>query len=99
MPAALQVWLPLDLQGRSGPAAEAVQRFAVQLREHTALPVEMWDERLSTSMAERLLLSGNVSRARRRDLRDQIAAQIVLQSYLDAQSAGIPGDLPDPENG
>ncbi len=80
--------LPLDMQGRTGPAAEAVLHFAAQLREDTALPVETWDERLSTSMAERMLIGGNVRRARRRDLRDQVAAQIILQSYLDAHGSG-----------
>lgn len=80
--------LPLDMQGRTGPAAEAVLHFAAQLREDTGLPVETWDERLSTSMAERMLIGGNVRRARRRELRDQAAAQIILQSYLDAHGSG-----------
>ncbi len=78
---------PLDMRGQAGPAAEAVQHFAGQLREATGLPVELWDERLSSSMAERMLLDGNVRRARRRELRDQAAAQIILQSYLDAHGS------------
>lgn len=81
------VGLPLDLQGHTGPAAEAALDFAGKLRKQTKLLVEMWDERLSTSMAERTLIGVNVRRARRRELRDQIAAQIVLQSFLDAHAA------------
>ena len=78
---------PLNMQGQSGPAAEAVQHFAEQLRNAIGLPVELWDERLSSSMAERMLLNGNIRRNRRRELRDQAAAQIILQSYLDAHGA------------
>ena len=78
--------VPLDLQGRVGPAAKSAQQFADLLHNVTALPVKLWDERLSTAMAEKLLIDGGTRRARRRDLRDQIAAQIVLQSYLDAQA-------------
>ncbi|MCA1808574.1 MAG: Holliday junction resolvase RuvX [Lentisphaerae bacterium] len=86
------VGLPLDMQGRTGPAALAVLQFVERLRNELNLPVDTWDERLSTSQVERCLIDANVRRARRRQLRDQMAAQVVLQSYLDARTPLTPID-------
>lgn len=77
------VGLPMNMDGTIGPSAEAAQGFARTLE--TLLPggVCMIDERLTTVQAERTLLEADVSRAKRRGLRDQVAAVLILQSHLD----------------
>lgn len=80
------VGLPLNMDGSRGPAVEAVERFVLELRRESGLPVEVWDERLSSRQVERMLIDSDVSRARRKGLVDKLAAQVVLQSYLDAQA-------------
>ena len=76
--------LPLKLDGTEGPAAAEVRTFAEKLRAALSAPVELWDERLSTVQAERALLDADMSRAKRKQRRDKVAAQVFLQSYLDA---------------
>ena len=83
------VGLPRRLDGTSSEQTETTQKFIVALKRVTAIPVESWDERLTTAQAERVLLEGNVRRAKRKEKRDQLAATILLQSYLDAQAAKI----------
>jgi putative holliday junction resolvase len=80
---AIVVGLPINMNGTAGPMAEKVGKFVEKLAELTDLPVEKWDERLTTSMAERSLLEADMSRAKRKKVRDMISAQIILQSYLD----------------
>lgn len=80
------VGLPLNMNGTTGPMGEKALSFADNLRRHLQLPVESWDERLTTSAAERLLISADVRRSKRRQVIDKIAAAIILQSYLDAHS-------------
>lgn len=77
------VGLPLTLSGREGRAAEQARQFAADLEEATGLPVELWDERLTTSTAEKALLESGMKRRRRRFIVDKVAAAIMLQSYLD----------------
>jgi putative Holliday junction resolvase len=60
--------------------------FAVILRRDLGVDVILWDERLSTVAAERSLLEGDLSRRRRKQLRDQVAATLILQGYLDSLS-------------
>lgn len=80
---------PRRLDGSEGPAAEAARDLADTLAAGTGLPVTMWDERLTTSEAERSLVGAGVRRKRRRDVVDKVAASVMLQSYLDAgRSAG-----------
>lgn len=79
------VGLPLNMNGSKGPSAEKAIRFASRLSEAAGVAVETWDERLSTCEAERVLLAADLSRARRKMLRDKMAAQIILQSYLDSR--------------
>lgn len=81
------VGMPLSLDGSVGPQAEKVERFVAALREGTEIPVVLWDERLTTVSAERALLEGDVSRAKRRQRIDRVAASLILQSYLDARRA------------
>jgi len=73
---------PLNMNGTRGPAAEKALLFAEQLRQMLDLPVVMVDERLSTVSAEKTLISGGVNRNKRRDLRDKLAAALILEAYL-----------------
>ena len=59
--------------------------FAERLREILQLPVSLWDERLTTAAAERALLEANVSRKKRKQVLDKMAAALILQGYLDAK--------------
>ena len=82
------VGLPLDMDGTAGRRVALTRSFIDRLRQATDVPVEAWDERLTTVQAERMLIAGDVSRARRRQVVDQVAAVILLQSWLDARGAG-----------
>lgn len=79
------VGLPLEMDGSMGPQARRVRRFALRLEREIGLPVVLWDERLSTVEAERSLLNAGERRENRREVRDSVAAALILQSYLDAQ--------------
>jgi putative holliday junction resolvase len=81
----LVVGLPRRLDGGQGPEAKAARALAAQLRRASGLTVTLVDERLTSVAAERALLAGGASRARRRELSDQVAAALILQSYLDAE--------------
>jgi putative Holliday junction resolvase len=75
--------LPRNMDGSYGPAAEKVQTFAGILKTAITIPIKMWDERLTSTMANRVLLQGNVRRDKRKEKVDAMAAAILLQSYLD----------------
>ena len=79
------VGMPRNMDGTYGPAAEKVQEFVRQLREACSIPIQTWDERLTSVQAERLLREASVRGTRQRKKVDQMAAAILLQSYLDAQ--------------
>lgn len=82
---AIVVGLPLRLDGDEGPAAEAARRFARRLEGRLpGVRLEFWDERLTTVLAERTMISGRARRARRRERVDTVAAVLILQSWLDA---------------
>lgn len=78
------VGVPRRLDGTASAQTERVQRFIGALKQATTLPVEGWDERLTSVQAERALLEGEVRRKERKEKIDTVAAQIMLQSYLDA---------------
>lgn len=78
------VGLPLRLDGTEGDAAAAARALADEASRQTGLPVEMWDERLSSVAAERALLESGMRRERRRQTIDAVAAAIMLQGWLDA---------------
>ena len=80
----LVVGLPLSLDGSKGPAAVAVEAEAADLSVQVGLPVELWDERLSTVEATRRLGAAGVRGRKRRHVIDQVAATVILQSWLDA---------------
>ena len=77
------VGLPRNMDGSYGPAAQKVEAFAAALKTATAVPIKLWDERLTTKMANRILIQGNVRRDKRKEKVDKMAAAILLQSYLD----------------
>ncbi len=77
------VGLPRNMDGSEGERAQAARQLAENLASRTGLPVILWDERLTTKGAERMLIAADLSRARRRRIIDQQAAQWILQSYLD----------------
>ncbi len=81
-PERLVVGLPLDMNGSEGPAAARVRVFAGRVGDALGLPVEFWDERLTTVAAERTLLEADMSRRRRRQVVDKLAAALILQGYL-----------------
>lgn len=88
--------LPRTMNGSIGPQAEKVLGFVAALRRECDLPVDLWDERLSTRAAERAMLEANLSRARRRSIVDQVAATVILQGFLDARRARpVPGSESD----
>jgi putative holliday junction resolvase len=83
------VGLPLNADGSTGLQAQRAERFAGLVERATGLPVQLWDERLSTHEAEAVLRAQgrNTRRARARGQIDAIAAAVILQDYLDASRA------------
>jgi len=79
------VGLPLTMRGQTGPQAQKVQAFVRRLQEHAAIPVEWIDERLTTVQGERSLRETGTSGRKRKQVIDQVAAQLILQQYLDAK--------------
>jgi len=87
---ALVIGLPLDLDGTEGRAAKRTRRFVERLEARLALPVHWLDERLTSQQATRALLEADMGRAQRKKVIDQVAAALILQSWLDAQRAAPP---------
>ncbi|MDQ0858276.1 Holliday junction resolvase RuvX [Bacillus sp. V2I10] len=75
---------PKNMNGTVGPRGEASQTFALKLEKKFGIPVILWDERLSTMAAERVLISADVSRKKRKKVIDKMAAVMILQGYLDS---------------
>lgn len=80
------VGLPKNMNNTIGPRGEASMAYAEKLKEILELPVIMWDERLSTRQAERILLEADVSRKKRKKVIDKMAAIMILQGFLDSQN-------------
>ncbi len=76
--------LPKNMNGTEGPMAEKVRAFGRELVEKVKLPLVFWDERLSTTSAGKVLLEADLSRKKRKQKIDQLAAAIILQNYLDS---------------
>ena len=83
---------PLRLDGSEGEAARLARWFADRLRALTKMPVELWDERLSSAGAQRAMTSAGLSAKQQRGKVDRVAAAMLLQSYLDAQRAAVRSD-------
>jgi putative Holliday junction resolvase len=85
--AGIIVGLPLDLDGRDNPRAQSTRAFARNLSTRTTLPIVFWDERFSTAAVSRSLIANDVSRARRAQVIDKMAAAYILQGALDRLGA------------
>lgn len=85
--------LPLTLRGEAGPQSAKVNDFVEVLRRRLKVPVEMVDERLSTREAERTLIAADLSRTRRKEVIDQMAAVLILQTWLDARANARTGPV------
>ncbi|MFD1065343.1 Holliday junction resolvase RuvX [Oceanobacillus locisalsi] len=83
------VGLPKNMDGSIGERAEASKRYAEYVEEKYQLPVVMWDERLTTMAAERVLLEADMSRKKRKKVIDKMAATMILQGYLDSKGGVI----------
>ncbi len=78
------VGYPKHMNGDVGDRAEKSEAFAEKLRTRTGLPVELWDERLTTVAADRVMMEAGIRREHRKDYVDKIAAALILQGYLDS---------------
>ena len=78
------VGMPRNMDGSYGPAALKVQEFIAVLKQAIVVPIQPWDERLTSAQANRLLIQANVRRNQRKEKVDKTAAAILLQSYLDS---------------
>jgi putative holliday junction resolvase len=102
---AIVVGLPKNMDGSLGAQAQKTLAFIEQVRRRSAVPIIPWDERLTTQAAERALLETNTSRRRRKTVRDRLAAQLILQSYLEwrarhPSAAALPtGQIPPLDEG
>jgi putative Holliday junction resolvase len=79
------IGLPRRLDGSEGDAAENARKFAAELARRTTAAIELWDERFTTTIAERSLIESGVRRKRRREVIDSVAAAVLLQSWIDAR--------------
>ncbi|MDI6600720.1 MAG: Holliday junction resolvase RuvX [Thermoanaerobacteraceae bacterium] len=79
------IGLPRNMNGSLGPQSEKIMQFANSLKEVTGLEVVLWDERLTTVAAEKVLLEADLSRKKRKRVIDSVAASIILQGYLESQ--------------
>jgi putative holliday junction resolvase len=88
------VGLPLNMNGTEGPSAAEARKFGDAVARQLGLPVDYWDERLTTTAANRVLLEADLSRARRKEVVDRVAAALILQGWLDAHRTVAHGDEP-----
>jgi putative Holliday junction resolvase len=92
----LVIGLPLSLDGTAGPAAQAARDWAHAISDATGLPAALYDERLSSAAVNRFLTDeADMTRKRRSEVVDQMAAAYMLQAALDASMPGEPGDDDD----
>lgn len=77
------VGLPLNMDGTEGGIAKETREFIGRLKKKISIPIQVIDERLSSSQIERFLIDADISRKKRKSLSDKLSAQIILQSYLD----------------
>ena len=77
------IGLPVQMDGREGPRCQSVRQFAANLMSKFDIEIAFWDERLSTAAVERTLIAADMSRKRRADVVDKLAAAYILQGLLD----------------
>ncbi|MCW2278038.1 Holliday junction resolvase RuvX [Heliophilum fasciatum] len=80
---AIVIGMPRNMNGTYGPKSEIIRAFGQQLADKVQRPIHYWDERLTTVAAQKTLLQGDVSRAKRKQVVDKLAAVLILQNYLD----------------
>ncbi|WP_413308582.1 Holliday junction resolvase RuvX [Bacillus sp. 1P10SD] len=80
------IGLPKNMNGTIGPRGEASQQYANEVESRFAVQTVLWDERLTTMAAERVLLEADVSRKKRKKVIDKMAAMMILQGYLDSKN-------------
>lgn len=80
------VGFPKNMNNTVGPRGEASQNYKTLLEETFGFPVKLWDERLTTMAAERVLIEADVSRKKRKQVIDKMAAVMILQGYLDSRN-------------
>lgn len=85
-PGGFVVGLPLNMDGSDSDQTRITRNFAKTLANQSNLPIELWDERLSSFQADQTMISADVPPKKRRQLRDALAAQVILQSFLDARA-------------
>jgi len=78
------VGMPRNMDGSYGPAAEKVREFVAFLKDAITVPIQLWDERLTTVSAQKSLIAAGTRREKRKEKVDKIAAAIILQGYLDS---------------
>lgn len=79
--------LPKNMNNTSGERVDKTMEFKAMLERRTGLPVIMWDERLTTVAADRIMMDAGIRREQRKDYVDMIAAELILQAYLDSMSS------------
>jgi putative Holliday junction resolvase len=84
----LVVGLPKNMNNTIGPRGKICIEFANSLRDTLGMPVHLWDERLTTASAQRTLIEADVSRKKRKQVIDKMAAALILQGYMDSNSKG-----------
>jgi putative Holliday junction resolvase len=87
--AEIVVGYPLRMSGTEGTQAEKMQLFAEELRRRFQLPVHLWDERLTSAQANRVLRDSEMSIKRRGEVVDRLAAVLILQNWMDTRAAGM----------
>jgi putative Holliday junction resolvase len=80
------VGFPKNMNGTVGPRGEASRYYSKEIENRFSLPTVLWDERLTTMAAERVLLEADVSRKKRKKVIDKMAAMMILQGYLDSKN-------------
>jgi putative Holliday junction resolvase len=96
--AALVIGLPLNMDGSEGPRCQSVRQFAKNLLAMADINICFWDERLSTVVAERALLEADMSRKKRGEVVDKVAAAYILQGLLDHLAAARARAQTDPRS-
>jgi len=87
----LVIGLPINMDGSLGPQAKLSGDLADQLRRLGSLPIELWDERLSSFQADQVMQAAGLTRAKKKRHRDALAAQVILQSFLDTRQDSSDG--------
>jgi putative pre-16S rRNA nuclease len=86
------VGYPLNMNGSEGPRTVRTDQFMAEVAKRTSIPQHKWDERLSTKIAESVLIEAGTRREDRRKVVDKLAAQVILQSWLDAATGPVDPD-------